>query len=113
MKLARLNPDGTLDTTFMDMAYNQFAGLPRQFSTSDTQLINVVAQGRTEGDLLIGGSFNEVGGGIQGRAEIAERFNLARLQGGSTPGPGVIGFEKASFTAVSYTHLPLPTTPYV
>ena len=99
MKLARLNPDGTLDTTFMDTAFNQFAGLPRQFSTSDTQLINVVAQSQTEGDLLIGGSFKEVGGGIQGRAEIAERFNLARLQGGSTPGPGVIGFEKATFTA--------------
>ena len=26
---ARLNPDGTVDTTFLDMAYNQFAGLPR------------------------------------------------------------------------------------
>ena len=26
---ARLNPDGSLDTSFLDTAYNQFAGLPR------------------------------------------------------------------------------------
>ena len=66
MKLARLNPDGTLDTSFMDTAFNQFAGLPRKLSVEDTQLINVIAQSGELGDVLIGGSFNEVGGGIGG-----------------------------------------------
>ncbi len=27
---ARISPDGTLDTSFMDTAYNQFAGLTRR-----------------------------------------------------------------------------------
>ncbi len=82
MKLARLNPDGTLDTSFMDTAFNQFAGLPRKLSVEDTQLINVIAQSGELGDVLIGGSFNEVGGGIGGRSIIAQRINIAKLQGG-------------------------------
>ena len=28
---ARVNADGTIDTSFMDTAYNQFAGLTREF----------------------------------------------------------------------------------
>ena len=50
-------------------------------------------------DLLIGGSFNEVGGGFGGRSLIAERINLARIQGGITPGPGVIGFAEDRYDA--------------
>lgn len=57
----RLYPNGTVDTTFMDTAYNQFAGLKRIYS-SDTPAVLATAI-QSDGKILIGGSFNQVGGG--------------------------------------------------
>ena len=59
---ARLNADGTLDTTFLDQAYNQFAGLPRE--RWGDPLGTVLASGlQSDGQVMIGGSFERVGGG--------------------------------------------------
>jgi uncharacterized delta-60 repeat protein len=115
---ARLNSDGTLDTTFLDTAYNQFAGLPRERFADPVG--TVLAAGiQSDGNVMIGGSFNRVGGGQSDdedvrpestdtnnfliaessgysqeqktRAGIRNRSNVARLVGGATPGPGNIG----------------------
>jgi uncharacterized delta-60 repeat protein len=58
---ARLYTNGTVDTTFMDTAYNQFAGLKKIYS-SDTPAVLATAI-QNDGNVLIGGSFNQVGGG--------------------------------------------------
>ena len=59
---ARLNGDGTVDTTFLDTAYNQFAGLPREHYGDP--LGTVLASGiQSDGNVMIGGSFERVGGG--------------------------------------------------
>jgi uncharacterized delta-60 repeat protein len=59
---ARLNVDGTLDTTFLDTAYNQFAGLARiMFADSPGTVYSAAVQG--DGNVMIGGAFQEVGGG--------------------------------------------------
>ncbi len=57
----RLYANGTVDTTFLDTAYNQFAGLKKIYSY-DTPA--VYASGvQSDGNVMIGGSFNQVGGG--------------------------------------------------
>ena len=116
---ARLNSDGTVDTTFLDTAYNQFAGLPRE--RYGDPLGTVLASGlQSDGNVMIGGSFERVGGGQSDdldvrpesigstrtmsrsrrvtiirtqktRSGIRNRSNVARLIGGATPGPGNIG----------------------
>ena len=108
---ARLNTDGTVDTTFLDTAYNQFAGLVRIFSYDTPKVFTSGVQ--SDGSVMIGGSFNQVGGGQfsalvginsvpqnydsnvwperKTRDGIRNRNNVARLIGGSTPGPGNIG----------------------
>ncbi len=59
---ARLYTDGTVDTTFLNTAYNQFAGLPRIFLSDPVG--SVYACGvQSDGNVMIGGSFNAVGGG--------------------------------------------------
>jgi uncharacterized delta-60 repeat protein len=59
---ARLYSDGTVDTTFLDTAYNQFAGLPRiLYVDSPGTVYSSVLQ--NDGNVIIGGSFQEVGGG--------------------------------------------------
>jgi len=121
---ARLNADGTLDTTFLDTAYNEFAGLPRE-RYSDP-LGTVLASGiQSDGKVMIGGSFERVGGGLSDdvdvrpesidtndvqialsyisqtqktRAGIRNRNNVARLIGGATPGPGNIGLLNTSYS---------------
>ena len=121
----RLYPNGTVDTTFLDTAYNQFAGLKRIYSY-DTPA--VYASGvQSDGNVIIGGTFDQVGGGqantnvcnsLDDELGIDESFNdtnlwvepktrdgvrnrssVARLIGGSTPGPGNIGLQTASFSA--------------
>ena len=121
----RLYPNGTVDTTFLDTAYNQFAGLKKIYSY-DTPA--VYASGvQSDGNVMIGGSFNQVGGGqadanvcnslddelgIQEsfgdtnlwvepkvRDGVRNRSGIARLIGGSTPGPGNISLQTASFSA--------------
>ena len=114
--IARLYSDGTLDTGWLDPAYNQFAGLYRA-RFSDPRGIVFAAGVQTDGKLMIGGSFEKVGGG-QALAEVRpdasdpnlwvepksrdglrNRLNVARLLGGSTPGPGNIGFAQPTYQA--------------
>ena len=120
----RLYPNGTVDTTFLDTAYNQFAGLKRMYSWETPA---VYASGiQSDGNVMIGGSFNQVGGGqastncdvLDDELGIAESFgdtnlwvepkardgvrnrgSIARLIGGSTPGPGSIAFQTTSYSA--------------
>ena len=105
MGIARLNPDGTVDTSFMDTAYNQFAGLPKENSYDAGGIVNVVRQNKTDGGIVIGGVFDEVGGGLSfsafslgsARANIANRSNLAKLKGGETWGPGALEFASDNY----------------
>ena len=59
---ARLYTDGTVDTTFLDTAFNQFAGLSRIYFNDPPG--SVYACGvQSDGNVMIAGSFDEVGGG--------------------------------------------------
>ena len=115
--LARLFMDGELDTGFMDTAYNQFAGFPTGQFTPEVDPRSVIygigLQSAT--NPIVGGGFTRVGGGrntsnVRPNLTAAEsdsytrktwrnRNNVARLLGGSTPGPGSIGFGQATYTA--------------
>ena len=121
----RLYANGTVDTTFLDTAYNQFAGLKRIYSWESPA---VYASGvQSDGKVMIGGSFDQVGGGqanasvcnvLDDEAGIQESFgdpnlwvepkvrdgvrnrsSIARLIGGSTPGPGSIGLQTTTVSA--------------
>lgn len=115
--LVRLYLDGTVDTGFLDPAYNQFAGLHRaRFSDPPGVVYTLGIQ--PDGNLMIGGSFEQVGGGQasplvrpeasadfnlwtepKARDGVRNRKNVARLIGGSTPGPGNISLAADSHTA--------------
>jgi len=103
---ARLYPDGTLDTTFLDTAYNQFAGLFRA-RFSDPRGVVFTAGLQTDGNVMIGGLFDKVGGGQasrwvrpdsnrdtnlwvepKSRDGVRNRSNVARLLGGLDPRSG-------------------------
>jgi uncharacterized delta-60 repeat protein/uncharacterized repeat protein (TIGR01451 family) len=103
--VARLFLDGTVDTSFLDTAYNQYAGLITPLFNPDLYKHKAVyALGQqdftigtgtnavTYADLAIGGSFDLVGGGGGSRRALDFRYNLTLLRGGSTPGPGNITF---------------------
>lgn len=60
-RFARLYSNGTVDTTFMDTAYNQFAGLKKIYSWDSPAVFASAVQ--NNGGVLIGGSFLQVGGG--------------------------------------------------
>lgn len=110
----RLNSDGTVDTSFLDTAYNQFAGLPRE--RYNDPIGTVISSGvQSDGGVIIGGSFTQVGGGQYDanvrpesnlnayretftRDGIRNRNNFARLIGGGTPGPGNIGLLESSYS---------------
>lgn len=122
---ARLNPDGTVDTSFMDTAYNQFAGLKKIFADDFATVYASAVQ--SDSNVIIGGYFNQVGGGqaitnicnsLDDELGIQESFNdtnlwvepktrdgvhnrssIARLIGGSTPGPGNIYLQSSSYSA--------------
>jgi uncharacterized delta-60 repeat protein len=112
--LARINADGTIDTTFLDTAYNQFAGLTREyFSDAVGSVLTSVVQ--TNGDVLIGGSFEQVGGGefdsqvrptayvgaftsTITRDAVRNHSNIARLHGGATAGPGNVALDFNSYS---------------
>jgi uncharacterized delta-60 repeat protein len=120
----RLYANGTVDTTFLDTAYNQFAGLKRIYSYD---LPAVFVSGvQSDGNVMIGGSFDQVGGGQadtnvcnvldaelfydqsfsdpnlwvepKSRDGVRNRSSLARLTGGSTPGPGNLGLTLTSYS---------------
>lgn len=135
MGLARLRPDGSLDTSFLDTAYNQFAGLVNAFSFSPPSYLKAIApysltniavltqtitNNGTNIDILvtnihidqyvmIGGSFAAVGGNpsykaphrnnytVFTRADKRNRYNIARLLGGNTPGPGNAEFDADNY----------------
>ena len=123
---ARINNDGTLDTTFLDTAYNEFAGLPRERYADPLGTVLACAM-QNDGNIMIGGGFERVGGGqaddidvrpenvdtnnysvyltygtatpnARGREGIRNRSNVARLIGGATPGPGNIGLLNPSYS---------------
>ncbi|MCS7090827.1 MAG: hypothetical protein NZM03_08975, partial [Limisphaera sp.] len=114
---ARLYSDGTLDTSFLDTAYNQFAGLFRA-RFADPRGIVFATGVQSDGNVMIGGLFDKVGGGQalrqirpeanadpnlwiepKSRDGVRNRMNVARLIGGSTPGPGNVGFVRTAYTA--------------
>ncbi len=71
----RLYADGTVDTTFMDTAYNQFAGLHRRYydrqaypgpgpdPNPDPRPFVFASQVLPSGNVVVGGGFKQVGGG--------------------------------------------------
>jgi uncharacterized delta-60 repeat protein len=93
MGIARLYGNGTLDTTYMDTAYNQFAGLPKEsINAPANHISSLVVTSSTNwigGDVIIGGSFEKIGGGFT-RDDTRNQLNVARLTGGATSGPGYI-----------------------
>jgi len=106
--MARVQPDGSLDTSFMDTAYNQFAGVPNHYHnpnavnqalypTINTRNIIYALALEADGNVIIGGSFARVGGGST-RDDIHPRSNVARLIGGATPGPGNMELSYSSYT---------------
>ena len=113
---ARLNYDGSLDTSFLDTAYNQFAGLPRTYFSDRFNAVFASAL-QSDGNVMIGGSFSQVGGGQfdpnirpdsfdfnqyiepKQRDGVRNRNNVARLIGGVTPGPGNIGLLADAYPA--------------
>ena len=120
---ARLLANGLVDTSFLDTAYNQFAGLPKPYFNPNVNPKNFVLTSAVEsgGKVLIGGSFAEVGGlriafnqsgspAVQTnllaswmeneqftRSAIRSRANVARLLNNPTPGPGNLGFVQSAF----------------
>ena len=110
--IARVLSNGWLDTTFMDTAYNQFAGVVNDFNWDLPNSVYSIAvepvtppfdESQTN-DVIIGGSFYQVGGDgglpkanytltYNREAPAHARYNVARLIGGSTPGPGNLTFD--------------------
>ena len=105
MGVARLNPDGTVDTSFMDTAYNQLAGLPKKLSSDAGGIVNVIRLNQADGGIVIGGVFDEVGGGGLGRSDVSGRANLAKLKGGETWGPGALEFSEDSYSTAESDRL--------
>lgn len=108
--LTRLFLNGTVDTSFLDTAYNQFAGVVNSFAYEPPNYVNAVGV-QSDGAVLIGGSFHQAGGNFAAeindysrdylsgstynvwtRADKRTRHNVARLVGGSTMGPGNVGY---------------------
>jgi len=124
--LARLFPSGEVDTSFLDTAYNEFAGPHKPIYNPyvDPKDFLFATALQSDGKLMIGGSFHYVGGGrftaaiqtnnvfpvdqLSGgvgqsgtcRASYRVRYNVARLLGGDTVGPGSIGFIATNYPVV-------------
>lgn len=118
---ARLFSSGYVDTSYLDSAYNQYAGLPTLIANQDVEPTPfVLASGvQSDGLVVIGGNFPFVGGGrivsdyfgrlvtqsnwveSEGlvRSAIAPRQNVARLLNTPTVGPGNIGFTRDNYSA--------------
>lgn len=117
--LMRLELDGTLDTTFMDQAYNSLAG-----PTNLDSFISAAAI-QSDGNIMIGGSFSGLGapysltsstspgqgavGSVPLTTNVTElakmrwtqtkpRGNVARIIGRPNPGPGNVHFENPAYT---------------
>ncbi len=114
---ARLNSDGTVDTTYLDPAYNQFAGLTQVYYDDPLGVVNASAI-LNGTNVLIGGTFDQVGGGdydsrirptsdsgpnlvtgiMRIRSGIRNHSNIASLIGGATPGPGNIALAYPAYS---------------
>ena len=112
---SRMNSNGTVDTSFIDTAFNQFAGLARERFTDPIGAVFTSAV-QPDGGVMIGGSFEQVGGGqvnkkirptaatnallqANSREGVRNRSNFARLVGGASSGPGNIGFLQDAYSA--------------
>jgi uncharacterized delta-60 repeat protein len=115
--LVRVLSNGFMDTSFMDTAYNQYAGLTTITTLEPRPFINTI-QLDANGNVLIGGFFSRVGG-IHSDAYYTDdslydnydyifnfhperrmrmaRSNFALLKGGSTPGPGNLQFDRDNY----------------
>jgi uncharacterized repeat protein (TIGR01451 family)/uncharacterized delta-60 repeat protein len=87
--VARLLPSGWLDTSFMDTAYNQYAGLINKAYSDPVNIAYALAL-QPDGNILVGGSFTNVGGGAK-RDSIHNQINITRLIGAPTAGPQTSG----------------------
>jgi uncharacterized delta-60 repeat protein/uncharacterized repeat protein (TIGR01451 family) len=108
MGYARLRLDGSLDTSFMDTAYNQFAGLIKALSFEPPNYVNSIAL-QPDGHIMLGGSFTNIGGNpsyqqdvrnyytVFTRADKRPRYNIARVLGGTTPGTGNAEFDTDTY----------------
>ncbi len=97
--IARLYADGTLDTSFLDVHYNQLQPGPNGF-------LNTVAV-QANGGVIAGGAFTSVGGGYDGLGgmltnAVTPHFNYTRFVGGDNPEalnmPGNVQFALADYT---------------
>jgi uncharacterized repeat protein (TIGR01451 family)/uncharacterized delta-60 repeat protein len=105
--IARIFSNGPLDTSFMDTAYNQFAGVPTHYYDPAVEPHNFIftmsldpstnSSGLYTTNIIIGGGFTRVGGGFT-RDDTRNRNNFARLTGGATPGPGNVFFDRDAYT---------------
>ena len=109
--LARLESYGTVDTTFLDTAYNDYAGVINRFESDPKNFVFSISLDLNN-DVMIGGGFKYVGGGrynptiqpeghdfgVYTRAAYRVRNNIARLLGGATPGPGAIELAYDNYT---------------
>ena len=130
--IARLLPYGSLDTSFMDTAFNQFAGVVKDFYNDGYQprnFLDTIAV-QADGNIIIGGSFDHLGGetnkdfgfngyngrtpsggtwSIQGaftRDGIGQRRNIARLIGNFPVvpnGPAVLNPPAPGNIGLSYS----------
>ena len=100
LSVARLLPQGWIDTSFLDTAYNQFAGLYNKRHSEPLSIAYALAL-QADGNIVVGGSFTNVGGGGS-RDVIHSKLNVARLIGAPNPGPqtggGGIGNEPGNIT---------------
>jgi len=102
--LARLYTNGVLDTSFMDGYYNwTFPGAYRNdpiFGGVIPGIVRCIAL-QNDGNLIIGGEFDTLGGGYDPWESINIR-NVARIIGGTNPPalnmPGNIEFVRSAFT---------------
>jgi uncharacterized delta-60 repeat protein len=108
MGFARLRLNGTLDTSFLDTGYNQFAGLIKALSFEPPNFAMALAV-QPDGNIMVGGSFTNLGGNPSFRAPLRNdwtvftradkqiRQNIARVIGGATPGPGNAEYESPEY----------------
>jgi uncharacterized delta-60 repeat protein len=82
LSLARLLPNGWVDTSFMDTAYNQFAGLINTYYNQNVDPMNIAyaLALQPDGNIMVGGAFTRVGGGTA-RDDIHTKINIARIIG--------------------------------
>jgi uncharacterized delta-60 repeat protein len=86
--LARLLPNGWIDTSFMDTSYNQFAGLVGSYYNESVEPVHTAyaLAVQPDGNIIVGGSFTNIGGGTS-RTALNSQVNVTRIIGASTPGP--------------------------